>query len=122
MAKVTVAVSIQETLELIRSFLFRDSVPLLDSAAELLPIAFKTFPVHIDLLLLRMPAPDVAGQRGGNTTRGSMGLSRSLSQFCKLVLCWTAIGRRARRRTAKTAAPPVAVNASIKFMLEVMAS
>jgi hypothetical protein len=84
---------------LTRGFLFRGSVPLLDSAgelivpagelalwimgepaprffhfpAELLPVAFKTFPVHVDLLLLRMPAPDVAGQRGREHDSGQHG-------------------------------------------------
>lgn len=76
--EVSVAVPIQEILELTRGFLFRDSLPLLGSAseliappaeltlwiigepaplffhfpAELLPVAFETVPIHVDLLLL----------------------------------------------------------------------
>jgi hypothetical protein len=78
--EVPVAVAIKEILELTRGFLFRDPVPFLDSAgeliaptggltpwiigepaplffhfpAELLPVAFETILIHLDLLLLSM--------------------------------------------------------------------
>jgi hypothetical protein len=78
--EVPVAVAIKEILELTRGFLFRDPVPLLDSAgaliaptggltlwiigepaplffhfpAELPPVAFETILIHLNLLLLSM--------------------------------------------------------------------
>jgi hypothetical protein len=85
--EVPIAVAIGEILELTRGFLFRDPVPLLlftgeliaptgeltlwiigepaplffHFPAELLPVAFETIPIHLDLLLLSMRHVKEAG-------------------------------------------------------------